>query len=102
MSPSFLTEAEVEARNAEHKIGELILEDACVYLYRGEIHIQCCATDQCDDRCDEDCHWLIRPGESLIVEVYDRAGKSIFFDCEPADLNGLAAIALGTEVGVKR
>jgi len=79
MSPTFLTEADVEARNAEFQIARLVTADVCVYLYRGKLAIQCRADDACDGECDAKCHHLVKPGTDLIFEVYNRADTSIWF-----------------------
>jgi hypothetical protein len=90
--PAFLTEIEVEARNAEHKVGSVVTDMAAVNLFYGTLTIQCSADGECDGQCDEDCHWLVGPGEDIIIEVYDRATTSVWFTLTDEDSRALASM----------
>ena len=63
-----LTEQEVEARNSEFRIGQWEDDFACVFLYRGKLDF------------DDQDRGLMGVGDALVVEVYDRADTSIWFE----------------------
>jgi hypothetical protein len=70
-------ELDREARNAEHKIGEVKLRDVCFYFFRGELAV------------DDDENWYVAAGDGLVVEVYDRAETSIWFELPDDDAAAL-------------
>ena len=63
-----LTEEEVEARNSEFRIAQWESDFACVCLYRGDWDY------------DDQGRGLMGAGSALVVEVYDRADTSVWFE----------------------